>query len=232
MTESLATVWRVVRFALVVGVVVAGGLTWQFTPWGRSAAAAWVARVAEFRESAWAPIVFIAAYAMGCLFGIPGTIFGVTGGTLFGMPWAFVYNTIAGNLGASAAFCMSRVLGRDFVRRRLGRHTPAIESQIEQSGFTAVLALRLVGFPFNVLNSAAGLVSIRWRTFAWATLLGMLPGTFLISYLADGLHRGVTRRETAVGLALRGLLLGVLAAGQYAYTRRARRIASRSAHDA
>jgi uncharacterized membrane protein YdjX (TVP38/TMEM64 family) len=45
---------------------------------------------------------------------------------------------------------------------------------------------------FNLINYAAGLTAISWWTFVWATGLGILPLTFLMVLMGDGLWSGET----------------------------------------
>jgi uncharacterized membrane protein YdjX (TVP38/TMEM64 family) len=40
-------------------------------------------------------------------------------------------------------------------------------------------------FPFNVLNYALSLTRVRWRDYALASLVGMLPGTAMFVYLGS-----------------------------------------------
>ena len=42
---------------------------------------------------------------------------------------------------------------------------------------------------FNLINYAAGLSRVRWRTFAWTTGLGILPPTVLMVAFGDALER-------------------------------------------
>ncbi len=62
----------------------------------------------------------------------------------------------------------------------------AIDEAVGRSGFRIVFLLRLSPvFPFNVLNYTLGLTRVRLRDYVLASLLGMLPGTFLYVYLGS-----------------------------------------------
>ena len=43
---------------------------------------------------------------------------------------------------------------------------------------------------FNLINYAAGLTAVSWWTFTWATGIGILPLTFLMVAIGDGLWSG------------------------------------------
>ena len=45
---------------------------------------------------------------------------------------------------------------------------------------------------FNLINYAAGLTTISWWTFTWATALGILPLTCLMVLMGDGIWSGDT----------------------------------------
>lgn len=134
------------------------------------------------RAGFWAPMVFIIIYAVGvCLF-VPGTLLTVLGGAIFGPYWGFVYVWIAAMLGASAAFFVSRTLGRDFAASRIGDRLKKYDDAIERNGFATVLYLRLVYFPFTPLNFGMGLTAVRFWDYFFGTALGIIVGTFIFTF--------------------------------------------------
>lgn len=141
----------------------------------------------------WGPWVFVAVYAMGALAAVPGLVFVLTGGAVWGTFLGTVYNTLGANLGANLAFLLARLLGRDFVGGLLrnGR-LQTLDEKAGRSGFQTVFTLRLIPLvPFNIFNYAAGFSKIRHRDYALGSLLGMLPATFVYTYFADALLSGV-----------------------------------------
>ena len=58
---------------------------------------------------------FIGVYALGALAAVPGLVFVLTGGAVWGIFWGTLYNTVGANLGANLAFLLARLLGREFV---------------------------------------------------------------------------------------------------------------------
>jgi len=87
-------------------------------------------------------------------------------------------------LGASLAFGVARYLGKDFTDKILkGRFKKIYEydKKLEDKGFITILFLRLVPlFPFNGLNFALGLTKVRFKDFLLATLIGIIPGSFVL----------------------------------------------------
>lgn len=129
-----------------------------------------------------APLVFIALYAALTVAMIPGTASTLASGLLFGPVRGTAYAVCGATLGATVAFLIGRALGRDGVRQLLGPRAPRIEAALDDTGFTAMLVLRLLPVvPFNALNYAAGVTGIRRRDYLAATVLGILPGTTAVA---------------------------------------------------
>lgn len=108
-----------------------------------------------------------------------------------GMVFGFVHGTLitwsGAMLGAWLAFGLARALGRPFVSRAVpAHHLARIDDWSGTHGWSALLAARLVPvIAFNLINYAAGLVTVRWWTFTWTTALGILPLTLLMVLLGE-----------------------------------------------
>ena len=163
-----------------------------------------------------APVIFIALYAIATSLAIPGTLLSLAGGALFGFYWGTLFNLVAANIGANAAFLLARTLGRDGVRHLMGDDSRALgklDSVVRKHGFQGLLTLRLVPLvPFNALNFGSGLMPLRWRTYATATLFGIVPGTAVYTFFADALLEGSREasREAWILVFIAGFLLVLL----------------------
>jgi uncharacterized membrane protein YdjX (TVP38/TMEM64 family) len=130
----------------------------------------------------WAPLAFILVYAVGvCLF-VPGSILTGLGAVIFGAYWGFVYVWVGAMIGAAAAFCIGRTLGRDFAASLIGDRLRKYDESIERNGFAAVLYLRLLYFPFTPLNFGLGLTKVHFRDYFLGTGVGILVGTFIFTF--------------------------------------------------
>ena len=138
----------------------------------------------SFLETAglWAPVVYMMIYAVGvCLF-LPGTLLTGLGAAIFGAYWGFLYVWIGAMMGASAAFFIGRTLGRDFAASLIGNKLKKYDDAIERNGFATVLYLRLVYFPFTPMNFGMGLTKVRFRDYVAGTGLGIIVGTFILTF--------------------------------------------------
>ncbi|HEX3585688.1 MAG TPA: TVP38/TMEM64 family protein [Candidatus Angelobacter sp.] len=171
------------------------------------------------------------AKGMGPTGGVVYALFYIAGTALFfpGLPLTlgagFLYGAVIGTLvvspasvaGASLAFLIARYFARDWVTRRLKKYpqAAAIDRAIEKNGFKAVVLLRLQPvLPFNILNYALGLTSIRLRDYMLASWIGMFPATVLYVYLGSVMNdiSDLLRGRPNSGVAGRFLLWGGLAA--------------------
>ena len=163
----------------------------------------------------WAPLIFVGLYAAATALAVPGTVLTLAGGAIFGFWWGTALNWAAANIGANAAFLIARSLGRDGVRRLGGGDSSAfarMERIVRDHGMQGLLTLRLIPLvPFNALNFGSGLLPLRWRTYAVATCIGIVPGTAIYTYFADALLQG--SQEASGAAFMRVLVAGALLAG-------------------
>lgn len=164
------------------------------------------------RSGPWGLIVFMAVYVLACVLALPASVLTLAAGFLFGV-WKGYAVVAAGSVaGASAAFWIGRTAGRDWVRRKAERHPKfsAVDRAVSRNGFKIVMLTRLSPvFPFNLQNFAYGATGVTFREYAWATWIGMIPGTLMFVYLGSAmkniaeLFTGTVR--TGAGLKLAGL---------------------------
>jgi len=168
----------IIKASIFIVFIISAIVVVRYTPIKRFLAADQLGR---FLETAgfWAPLVFMAIYAVGvCLF-IPGTVLGALGAIIFGAYWGFVYVWVGAMAGASAAFFIGRYLGREFTASLIGDKLKRYDDAIERNGFAAVLYLRLVYFPFTPMNFGMGLTKVHFWDYLFGTGLGIIVGTFI-----------------------------------------------------
>lgn len=163
------------------------------------------------------PLAFIAVYALATVAFVPGSILTLTAGAIFGLGRGTLYTMIAATCGASLAFVVSRYAVRGLVERSLATHPrfAAVDAAVAREGRRIVFLLRLSPlFPFNLLNYALGITSVRLRDYVIACA-GMLPGTLLYVYygkLAGDVARAAGGLTPERGTAYYALLILGLAA--------------------
>jgi uncharacterized membrane protein YdjX (TVP38/TMEM64 family) len=104
------------------------------------------------------------------------------GAAIYGPYWGFLYVWVGAMVGATAAFWIGRNLGRDFAASLIGERLRKYDDAIERNGFATVLYLRLVYFPFTPMNFGMGLTKIKFWDYFAGTALGILVGTFILTF--------------------------------------------------
>lgn len=187
--------------ALIVLLVVAGGaaLAWLFD--GVESTGALQARIAGL--GIWAPIAFIALYAVATVAMIPGGVFDLAGGVLFGPILGSVINLAGGTLGAALAFLVARYLAGDWVERRAGRRVQKVMQSVDREGWRFVAFVRLVPiFPYNVVNYLLGLTRIPFHQYILSTVVFMAPSTVAYTWIGHAGGEAVAGESDHIYYAL------------------------------
>jgi len=143
---------------------------------------------------AWAPLAFIAAYAVATVAFMPGLVFTIAGGVLFGPVFGTLFSLVGATIGALLAFLVARHVASDWVAARAGGRLARLITGVEREGWRFVAFTRLVPvFPFNLLNYALGLTRIGVVPYGLATFVCMAPGAFAYTWVG---HAGA---ETVAG---------------------------------
>jgi uncharacterized membrane protein YdjX (TVP38/TMEM64 family) len=172
-----------------------------------------------------AVLLFFLAYVAVTALSLPAAAaLSLLAGALFGRWLGIGVVSLAATAGATLAFLSSRYLLRDWVARRLGDRLAAVNRGVERDGAYYLLTLRLVpAVPFFLVNLGMGLTPLRLPTFAWVSMLGMLPGTFLYVNAGTELGRLASPRDVlSPGLLLSLALLGVVPLALRLFLRRRR----------
>jgi uncharacterized membrane protein YdjX (TVP38/TMEM64 family) len=132
----------------------------------------------------WAPALFVAAYVVGTVAFVPGTILTLTAGAVFGVGRGVPLVFTGAVLGSSAAFGVGLGRAARHVARWLARdpRALALANALEGQGFKIIVLMHLSPLiPYNLLNYACGISTIRFRDFLLGTI-GMLPLIVLYTY--------------------------------------------------
>lgn len=220
MAEDTSRRGGLVKLIALLAFAVAGILLVRYTPLGEILSREGVLRgVAYLRGSRIAPLIFVPVYALAVALAIPGTLPTLAGGAVFGLWWGTLFNWLGATIGANLAYLLARFLGRDGITQLLGEKAEGwsarsrLDRAVKAHGFRGMLTLRLIPVvPFNALNFGGGLVGMRWPTYALATGVGILPGTFVYTMFADALLEGSTQasRDAFLRMAAAGVLLLLL----------------------
>jgi uncharacterized membrane protein YdjX (TVP38/TMEM64 family) len=136
-----------------------------------------------------AGLAYIAGYALMAAFSIPGgALATILGGYLFGLWLGVAASVIGATLGAIAVFLAARTALGGFLRAKAGSGLRRMEDGFRKNAFSYLLVLRLVPiFPFWLVNLVPAFCGVPLRTYALATLVGIVPGGFVYASVGNGL---------------------------------------------
>jgi uncharacterized membrane protein YdjX (TVP38/TMEM64 family) len=137
---------------------------------------AWIASL-----GLWGPVGYALLYVVGTVAFVPGAIFALAGGALFGPLWGAIWNLLAATVGATLAFLIARYIAGEWVTRKAGGLLKRAIDGVDAEGWRFVALVRLVPlFPFNLSNYLLGLTRIPLHHYVLATLFCMAPGAIAI----------------------------------------------------
>ncbi|MFN2362018.1 MAG: TVP38/TMEM64 family protein [Marinobacter sp.] len=160
-------------------------------------------------QGAWGPVfvflMMVLAVVVGPIPTLPvsaasGLAFGVFPGTLLAATGALA--------GAMIAFSIARILGREALKKTLSTNPVFASDGSQQLLFWMVFLTRLIPlFSFALISYAAGVTAIHGWRFAVASLLGMLPMTFVFAGLGNTFELNPVITVVAAALILVSMTL-------------------------
>jgi uncharacterized membrane protein YdjX (TVP38/TMEM64 family) len=156
-------------------------------------------------------VVFIIAYAIATVLFLPGSIFTISAGLIYGVFAGTAIALTGAVIGASLAFLVARYLLRRNIEEttRKNPRFAAIDEAIGKNGWKIVGLLRLSPLiPFNLSNYFYGITSISFRAYVLVSAIGMIPGTLLYAYLG-AIGQASVSGGTATHSKWQYVLLGV-----------------------
>ena len=173
--------------------------------------------IEEFIRSfgVWAPVILgILYFAISPIPMVTPFISAAVGfvfGPLVGTALVLIFATTS----ALVPFFLARRLGQEWVASKLkGKKIQDLYEQSEGTGgFLFIILMRLIPIlPWEIQNYTGGLSKVSVSTFILATLLGIIPGTFSLTFLASSIRDTTSWKfYMAVGLNVIMLLVTILA---------------------
>jgi uncharacterized membrane protein YdjX (TVP38/TMEM64 family) len=132
------------------------------------------------------PLKFILIYILATALFIPSSIMSFNSAILFGFYQGIIYSVIGIFISSILVFSFSRILAKPFIEDTLKEKYNKLyelDKFTEKNGFLAVLFLRVLPIPFNLVNIIIGFTKVKFKDYILATMLWMIPEVILIVYL-------------------------------------------------
>jgi uncharacterized membrane protein YdjX (TVP38/TMEM64 family) len=144
---------------------------------------------------------FLGVYIIIVAFSLPGAaVASVTGGFLFGLALGTAFNVLAASIGAMAIFLAARWgLGQTLAARiETSEGTlKRLKEGLHDHEISVLFLMRLVpAVPFFVANLLPALVGVKLVNFAVTTVIGIIPGAIVFTWIGVGLGEVFDRGDT------------------------------------
>ena len=132
--------------------------------------------------------LYVAAYIATAALSLPqAALVTVAGGLLFGTVLGCALTVTGATIGATILLLVIRSAFSKTIDRHRNRIPAGVQERLARDGFLYLLALRLVPLvPFWIVNLAAAVAGIRLAVFIPATLIGIVPASFILSSIGSG----------------------------------------------
>lgn len=141
----------------------------------------------------WAPVVsFFLMIFQSVIAPLPAFLITFSNAALFGWVYGAILSWSSAMVGAALCFFIARYLGRGVTEKLTSKFAlQEVDNFFQEHGKFAILIARLLPFvSFDIVSYAAGLTSMNFTSFFWATGVGQLPATLIYSYAGEMLTGG------------------------------------------
>jgi uncharacterized membrane protein YdjX (TVP38/TMEM64 family) len=159
----------------------------------------------------YSPAVFVLLQVLQVIAApFPGELTGVVGGFVYGEHIGFFLSTIGLSIGSWVAFELASILGRPFVERFVKREVMEKFNFLTTKAGVALCFLLFLfpGFPKDYLCYLLGLSRMKLSTFLLVSIIGRLPGTYLLTVQGATIRNEQYHTFIIIG-GLSALALGV-----------------------
>jgi uncharacterized membrane protein YdjX (TVP38/TMEM64 family)/rhodanese-related sulfurtransferase len=154
------------------------------------------------------PIVFIVVYAIGTVLLVPGPLFMLVSGALYGPVYGTFYSLTGVMIGAAIAFLIARFIAADWLEAKIGGRLKRLKEGVEQEGWRFVAFLRLVPvFPSILINYALGLTRIKFSHYFFTSYICKLPAVAAYVYVGHAGLEAISGTENIIPTVLIGMTL-------------------------
>jgi uncharacterized membrane protein YdjX (TVP38/TMEM64 family) len=148
--------------------------------------------------------IYMAIYVAVVALSLPGALLmTLSGGLLFGWKIGIPATVLAATLGASLVYLIVKTSFGETLAATAGPWLGKLKDGFNDNALSYLLFLRLVPvFPFAIVNLAAALLGVPFRTYFVGTLLGIVPGTSAFSVAGAGLGSVVSGQTASYNACL------------------------------
>jgi uncharacterized membrane protein YdjX (TVP38/TMEM64 family) len=181
--SALMRHWQLTLFVVLAGLVAlfyASGASAYFPDLSRENIDLMVERA-----GLWGPALIVGLMVLAVVASpIPSAPIALVAGAAYGHVQGAILVLLGAEVGAIIAFVLARLLGRETVQRLLGERINMGLLGSQNVLMLTVFASRLMPFiSFDMVSYGAGLSPLTFWRFAVATMVGIIPASFVLAHL-------------------------------------------------
>ena len=130
-----------------------------------------------------------------------GSPVGLIGGFIFGK-WIGTLLVVLGlSIGATFIYIFGNYFLKELIREKFLNRFNNLEQKFKKSEFMYLLLFRMVGgVPWQLQCLLPTLFNVKLKNYFLSTLFGVVPGTFLIVSIGDGLEKVIDQNSEVPGI--------------------------------
>ena len=142
-------------------------------------------------------IIFLVLTIVWCfpLLGF-GSPIALIGGFIFGKWIGTLLVVIGLSIGATLLYVFGNYFLKDLIREKFLNKYQKLETKFKKSEFIYLLFYRMVGgIPWQLQCLLPTLFDVKLKNYFFSTLIGLVPGTFLITSIGSGLEKIIDKNS-------------------------------------
>ena len=143
-------------------------------------------------------VIFIFLTIVWVLMAGFGSPVALLAGFIFGKWLGTIILVLGLSVGATILYIFGNYFLKEVIKEKFLNRFKNLEIKFKKSEFIFLLVYRFVGgIPFAIANVLPCLFNVKISNFFWATLIGIVPSTFLIVSIGSGLEKIINQNLEA-----------------------------------
>ena len=145
-------------------------------------------------------LIFFIFLAITILWVFPFLGFGspiaLTGGFIFGKWIGLIVVVLGLTIGATLLYIFGNYFFKNLIREKFLNKFKILEQNFKKSEFTYMLIYRFIGgIPWQLSCLLPALFNVKLKNYFFATLIGIIPSTFIVVSIGSGFEKIIDRNE-------------------------------------
>lgn len=146
-------------------------------------------------------------------FFIPGEVFQVAGGYIYGTVYGAIISLIGITLGSSITFFLSSICGKKFIQNLVSKEKFSFADKALKAGsknYMVFFIYLIPGLPKDIMGYICGVSNIRFKNFITYSTLGRIPAILVSAYFGSKIKKENMFLLVVIGVVMTLLfLLGI-----------------------